>query len=314
MCNFGDLLMKQNNMENEKFDRILCFGEVLWDMLPTGALPGGAPLNVAIHLKKQGKIPVLVSAIGDDEEGKRLMDYLQQSEIYTYLIQTDKTLPTSKVLVHLDENKNASYEICNPVAWDNIQMNKEVAQAAESADLIVFGSLASRNPPTRNTLFQLLEKTEATLLLDVNLRPPFSQKIVEELLQESDFIKLNDDELREISNWNSFTGTEKELASYVSNHYNCPTVCVTRGENGALLYIDGVFYEHPGFKVEVTDTVGAGDSFLAGLIVALSKKWEPEKALEYACALGAFVASKKGAVPDYSENDILYNFAIGKQI
>lgn len=291
-------------METGKFERVLCFGEVLWDMLPTGPLPGGALLNVAIHLKKQGKVPVLVSAIGDDEEGKKLVDYLQESEVYTRLIQIDKTLPTSKVLVYLDENKNASYEICEPVAWDNILMNKEVEQAADSADLVVFGSLASRNLTTRSTLYKLLQKTRGTLLLDVNLRPPFSQKTVEELLYKADFAKLNDDELKEISTWNSFAGTERELVSHLSQFYNCPTVCVTRGEKGALLFIDGLFYEHPGFKVKVADTIGAGDSFLAGLIVSLSKKWSPEKALEWACAIGAFVASQKGAVPDYSGKDI----------
>ncbi len=291
-------------MGNEKFDKILCFGEVLWDMLPTGALPGGALLNVAIHLRKQGKVPVLVSAIGDDEEGKKLMDYLQGAEVYTRLIQTDKTLPTSKVLVHLDENKNASYEICEPVAWDNILMNKEMEQAADSANLMIFGSLASRNLSTRNTLFQLIQKTKATLLLDVNLRPPFIQKTVEDLLHKADFVKLNDDELREVSTWNSVTGTEKELVSHLSRIYNCSTVCVTRGEYGAMLFINGLFYEHPGFKVKVADTVGAGDSFLAGLIVSLSKKWSPEKVLAYACAIGAYVASQKGAVPDYSRKDI----------
>ncbi len=291
-------------METRKFERVLCFGEILWDMLPTGALPGGALLNVAIHLKKQGMVPVLVSAIGDDEEGKNLIDYLQESEVYTRLIQTDKILPTSKVLVHLDENKNATYEICEPIAWDNILMNKEIEQAADSADLVIFGSLASRNPTTRSTLFQLFQKTRATLLLDVNLRPPFSQKAVEELLHKADFVKMNDDELKEISTWNSFSGTERELVGHLSRFYNCPTVCVTRGENGAMLFIDRLFYEHPGFKVKVADTVGAGDSFLAGLIVSLSKKWSPEKALEWASAIGAFVASQKGAVPDYSGKDI----------
>ena len=107
---------------------VICFGEVLWDMLPTGAQPGGAPLNVAVHLKKQGQNPLLVSKIGNDDDGKRLIKFLKQSKIDTRFIQIDDDLPTSQVLVHLDENKNASFEICKPVAWDAIRPTNELNQ------------------------------------------------------------------------------------------------------------------------------------------------------------------------------------------
>lgn len=284
---------------------VICFGEVLWDMLPTGAQPGGAPLNVSVHLKKQGQNPVLISKVGNDENGKRLLQFLKNSGINTKFIQTDDELPTSEVLVHLDENKNARFEICEPVAWDAIKMNNQLKQLVKSAGLIIFGSLASRNETTRETLFQLIENTNAKLILDVNLRPPFHRRsIVEELLHKANMVKLNDDELVEISAWNNISGNEKNLIKHISEYYNCSTVCVTRGENGAALFTENSFYEHPGFKVDATDTVGAGDSFLASLVSNLLKNKSPEKSLEYACATGALVASQKGAVPDYSIQQI----------
>ena len=292
-------------MQKEKYRNIICFGEVLWDKLPTGAKPGGAPLNVAIHLKKQGGNPRLISKIGNDLDGKKLIGFLKNSGLATNLIQVDEHLPTSEVLVHLDENKNASYEICEPVAWDNIQRNKEIEKVSAGSDLIIYGSLASRNQTTRETLFKLLESSKATRLLDVNLRPPYNKPdVVEKLLFMSDFIKLNDDELRIIASWNNKPGNETELIHWLADYYGCSTVCVTRGANGAALIIENEIYEQPGFKINTVDTVGAGDSFLASLVANFAKNLPPQKTLEFACATGAFVASQKGAVPEYSEKEI----------
>jgi fructokinase len=292
-------------MNNSTYNNILCFGEVLWDMLPTGAKPGGAPLNVAIHLIRQGQTPMLVSKIGNDTLGWDLVGFLTEAGLERNLIQVDESLPTSQVNIHLDEKKNATYEICEPVAWDNIHPNNENLETAVKADLIIFGSLASRNKTTRETLFQILEKTKATMLLDVNLRPPFDKpEVINEMLEKADFIKLNNDELLIIAGWNNQKGNETELIHWISEFYQCSTVCVTRGENGAALLMDKHIYEHPGFKVEAVDTVGAGDSFLASLIAHLAQNDSPQKALEYACATGAFVASQKGAVPQYSEKEI----------
>jgi len=292
-------------MQKKIYKHIICFGEVLWDMLPTGAQPGGALLNVAIHLKKQGQNPTLISKIGNDNDGEILLDFLKKSGINTTTIQKDNKLSTSKVLVHIDKNKNASYEICEPVAWDNIQINEANKNAAVNADLIIFGSLALRKQTSRTTLFQLLDISKATRLLDVNLRPPYDkQKIVEELLHKSDFIKLNDDELDVIASWSNKKGSIPELINWLAEFYKCKTVCVTRGANGAALYIENKFYEHPGFKVKAADTVGAGDSFLASLVANLSENIHPQKALENACATGAFVATQKGAVPDYTDIEI----------
>lgn len=292
-------------MSKNSYRNIICFGEVLWDMLPTGAKPGGALMNVAIHLIRQGQSPKLVSKIGNDKLGQELVDFFTETGLDQELMQVDETLPTSQVIIHLDENKNATYEICEPVAWDNIQLTRENLEAAEQADLVIFGSLALRNKTSRETLLHLLENTKATRLLDVNLRPPYDYPdVINEMLKKADFIKLNDDELEIIAGWYKKNGTEPKLIRWISEFFKCPVVCVTRGENGAVLFIENKFYEHSGFKVKAVDTVGAGDSFLASLIANLSKNENPQKALEYACATGAFVASQKGAVPVYTEKEI----------
>ena len=260
-------------MQNLNFNTILCFGEVLWDVLPTGAKPGGAPLNVAIHLNKMKIHPLLISKTGNDREGEDLKEFLISAGLATDFIGTDISLPTSKVLVKLDEQKNATYEICEPVAWDNILLTGSMGKAAAAADLIVYGTLASRNKTTRETLFHLLEISSAVRLLDVNLRPPYNQQEnVEQLLHKSDFVKLNDDELRTIASWHVEPGTETELIHWISDFYHCKIVCVTRGAKGAMLLFENQVYEHPGFAVDAVDTVGAGDSFLAALIAGLDNK------------------------------------------
>lgn len=292
-------------MEKLNVDNIVCFGEVLWDMLPSGAKPGGAPMNVAIHLKRQELNPSIVSRIGNDVNGQKLRAFLQETGMKLEFLQTDETLPTSQVLVRLDSYKNATYEICEPVAWDNIQFTRELENLASKTDLIVFGTLAMRNEITRETLLKFLEHSPAKRFLDVNLRPPYDRKeVVEKMLFLSDFVKLNNDELVTIAGWNSLQGNEEDLARWFSEYFSCSIVCVTRGANGAAILKDEKWHEHPGFKVFAVDTVGAGDSFLAGLIAQLSSGSSSEKALEYACATGAFVASKPGAVPEYSAEDI----------
>ncbi len=288
-----------------KNDSILCFGEVLWDRLPTGAKPGGAPLNVALHLNAIGLDASIASKVGNDKAGAELIAFLQESGVDTSLIQTDEKLPTSEVLVHLDENNNATYEICEPVAWDNITFNDELAQKARDCGLVVYGSLASRNKTTRDTLLKLLE-TDAVKLIDVNLRKPYDKKeVLEKLLKKSDIVKLNDDELMAFANWQGkIDENEQDRVKWFAAQYGVEMVCVTKGDKGAILYFDQQFYEHPGFKVNAVDTVGAGDAFLAGIVAAFLQKKEPKEAIALACATGAFVASKAGATPKYDMKEI----------
>lgn len=285
--------------------QILCIGEILWDRLPSGAKPGGAPMNVTLHLKAIGQDAAIASRIGHDEAGKELKTFLENSGLSTEYIQVDEKLPTSEVLVHLDENNNATYEICEPVAWDNLQLTDNLVEKAIRSGLLVYGSLASRGEQTRQTMVKLLE-SDAVKLIDVNLRKPYDKReIVELLLQKSDIIKLNEDELQVFAGWYDQQNlTEKEMVQWISDQYDAKLVCVTKGEKGAVLFSDKSFYDHPGFKINAVDTVGAGDAFLAGLVAALFDNKSYEDALSFACATGAFVASKAGATPKYDMHEI----------
>ena len=158
-------------------------------------------MNVALHLNRIGQKVSISSKVGNDERGEKLLAFLEDSGLRTDLIQIDETLPTSEVLVHLDENNNATYEICEPVAWDNLVLTDSLILQAKSSGLIIYGTLASRNPETRNTILRLLEN-DVVKLIDVNLRQPYdTREIVEQLILKSDIVKLNDEELGVFGQW-----------------------------------------------------------------------------------------------------------------
>lgn len=285
--------------------RVLCIGETLWDKLPSGAKAGGAPMNVALHLQKFGLNVSFVSKVGSDKLGASLIDFITNAGLNTISIQTDTVLPTSEVLVHLGESNQISYEICEPVAWDNIEFNKTVEELANNTDYIIYGTLASRNETSKNTIHKVLE-SDAYKVIDVNLRPPYgNKKVVVPLLEKANLAKLNDEELECIAGWFDYElKSEKEGIEWFAKQFNCDTVCVTKGDKGAVLLHNNEFYQHSGFKVSAVDAVGAGDAFLAGLIHSLSSKDKAEHALQFACATGAFVATKTGATPDYNFEEI----------
>lgn len=282
--------------------KILCFGEVLWDAFGEEKKAGGAPMNVARHLVQQHMDVAFASRVGVDASGDGLVDFLRQNGLYTNLIQRDETLPTCEVTVQLDEHNQATYVIPQPVSWDNIQLEDALIDAARSASAIVYGSLASRTETTRNTLLTLLGNTRALKIFDVNLRPPhYTQATIEALANHADVIKMNDEEA------GILIGTDASLREKIETFhakYGAKTICVTCGGKGAVIWHDKQFYEHPGYKVQVADTVGAGDSFLATFITGLLGGQPMQQILIKASAIGAFVASKRGANPVYDEAEI----------
>ncbi len=288
----------------KKNDKVLCFGEVLWDNLPTGPLPGGAPMNVALHLSRFDINSTIASSVGNDPKGESLKDFLAESGLGTDLIQVHETLPTSEVLVYLDEHNTATYEICEPVAWDEIMLTQELIEEVKTSKAIVFGSLASRNQTTRNTLNELLNN-DILKIMDVNLRPPFdTEEIVKNLLAKSDIVKMNDEELMTISEWYQLSGTLDERIISFSGLLNLTMLIVTKGKNGASVLHMNQLYKHDGYKVITADSVGAGDAFLAGFLAALFEGKEISRALKEASAIGAYVASQSGATPLYSKEII----------
>jgi len=286
---------------------ILCIGEVLWDVLPTGRKPGGAPMNVALHLSRLGNSVQIASRVGVDRDGEDLTNFILEQGLGTSQIQLDPELPTSEVFVKLDTKNNAKFEIPGPVAWDNIKYTAALQDLSQSVGLIVYGTLGSRNTTTRESIIKTL-KSEALKLIDVNLRSPYTKKsIVIELLLMADIAKLNDDELHIIAGWDGKEAKdETELMEWIVKQYKLKMIVVTKGDKGAILFDkeEDAFHQHNGYTIQVADTVGAGDAFLAGLISSILKGKSPDEALGFACATGAFVASQSGATPNYQYSDI----------
>lgn len=285
--------------------KIVCFGEVLWDVLPSERVAGGAPMNVSIRLQSLGIPAKIISRTGNDESGKALLEIIRSKGVDISLVQQDDELSTGEVLVKLDKTGTASYEIVYPSAWDKIQLNEENTDAVNQADVLVFGSLACRDEVSKNTLRRLLEHAKYKIF-DVNLRPPFySLVLVEELMKKADFIKMNEEELDLLTKAMGCTKDEiEEKINFTAKKTNTHSICVTRGDKGAVLFMDGSFFSHPGYKVTVADTIGAGDSFLAALISKIFDSADHARSLQFASAMGAIVASKKGAIPDVSKKEI----------
>ncbi|MBE9490559.1 MAG: carbohydrate kinase [Bacteroidetes bacterium] len=285
---------------------VTCFGEVLWDVFPTHKEIGGAPLNVALRLSSFGNVVSMISSVGDDAEGERLLDYITSSGLNTDGIQINDQFKTSQVKVILDEKGSATYNIEFPCAWDNILLNEDLKNAVKFSDAFVFGSLVVRNDISRHTLTELL-KISKFKIFDVNLRPPhYTMAILSELMQMADFIKFNDEELLEICQHSGFLSNDIEAnIKFISNATNTNYICVTLGKDGAMLFVNNTFYENCGYSIKVKDTVGAGDSFLASLISKLLDNKLPQEALDFACAVGAIVAGSNGANPKIAEKDIL---------
>lgn len=284
--------------------KIVCFGEVLWDILPAGAEPGGAPMNVAYHLKKLGNNPAVITSIGADDYGKRLHDIFASSGVSTEYFQTDPAHSTGLVHATPNEFNEVVYDIVKPVAWDFIGWEDRFTGLLAGADLLVFGSLASRNQASRDTLLQLLE-TPPKKVLDINLRPPhFHRTWIEFLLGKADILKLNGAELELITGWFSNYATPQERINSLQDKFNVETVVVTMGGEGAMVAHDGQTWRHPGYPVRVADTIGSGDSFLAGFLHNMLAGSPYDRALTFACGLGSYIASRSGACPDYSVADV----------
>ena len=284
---------------------IVCFGEILWDVFPTHKKIGGAPLNVAVRLQSLDNNASMISCIGEDTIGDEIVEFLKEQGVNTENIQVDKKLRTGEVKVTLDEKGSASYEIEFPRAWDNIQLTEKSKNSVKTADAFIFGSLIARTKTSRNTLYELL-KLAKFKIFDVNLRAPhYTSDVLIHLMNEADFIKFNDDEIFEIAKKLGFESQFLEQnILFIAKETNTKNICVTKGAHGAILYYNETMFYNDGYTVKVMDTVGAGDSFLASLINKLLKATPPQDAINFACAVGALVASSEGANPKIEDEAI----------
>jgi len=278
---------------------VVTYGEVLWDILPTGAVPGGAPMNVAYHLHNTGQHPALITRIGSDDLGSSLKDYFSNFGVCTDYFQQDELLETGKVFAHLLPNNEVAYDIVSPSAWDFIVVEDRLIELVKQSSYFIYGSLASRSNVSAETLLQLLAIAPIKVL-DLNLRKPHIERpLLEQLLQTADILKLNEAELEFVTSWFAEYSSIEERVQIIRKQFGIQHIVVTLGSKGAYMWMNNQSWWHEGYVVEVEDTIGSGDAFLAGMISQMIAQETPDNILDFACKLGAFIATQKGACPEY---------------
>ena len=289
------------------------FGEILWDCLPSGRHAGGAPFNVAADLAQLGVSVSLISAVGRDPLGDEILKVAGDKKVNVDFVSRVRIgLPTGTVIATVHEKGNATYELVQPAAWDEIKVSTKALEAVGKARAFTFGSLAGRSPYNLEQLDRLLEVKGPLKFFDVNLRPPFVDlELIMDLARRADVIKLNDGEVGKLASWlqtgeatHNTPRSPDEIAhacALIADATKVSRICVTLAEEGAALWDRGNVVTALAPKVIVKDTVGAGDAFMAGLMVGLTRSTDPRKVLENACRLGAYVASHYGATPLFSK-------------
>lgn len=292
---------------------VLCIGEALWDVLPGGRVPGGAPMNVALRLGAFGCRSRLLTRVGCDEAGRDLVAYLDGLGLDTRFVQYDSRWPTGYVAVDTSDALAAHFDIAAPVAWDFIDAAEYLAQTDEPVDTVVYGSLAARNPVACASQFRLLEQARLRIF-DVNRRPPWDDReLIERLLRKAHWVKLNETELALVQAWHGLALPATDAVRWLVDFYGLDAVCATLGADGAMLLWGGRLYRQSAFEVDVVDTVGCGDAFLGALLAGLLDRGDPAAVLERACAAGAIVARHPGGNPELREDDIRAMLEYGRR-
>jgi fructokinase len=281
---------------------VVGLGELLWDMFPEGEQLGGAPANFAYMTNLLGDRGVVASRIGDDDLGRAARQRLERLRLSTTDVQVDPAHPTGVVKVDVDPAGQPSFDIAPDVAWDFFEWTPAWNSLAQRADAVCFGSLAQRSPQSLKTIRSFLNalRPGTTRVFDVNLRQSFySARVLEESSEVADIIKVNHDELPVVAKLLGlpFTYDEMRAAQWLRAKYDAKLVCITRGAKGSVVVSETETSEHPGYRVHVADTVGAGDAFTAALVYHYLRHASVSTLNEAANRMGAWVASQSGATP-----------------
>ncbi|MDE6305304.1 MAG: carbohydrate kinase [Muribaculaceae bacterium] len=282
-------------------DIVVGMGEALWDVLPEGKKIGGAPANFAYHVSQFGLESCAVSAVGEDALGAEILDNFTQKGVQ-YLIET-VPYPTGTVQVEIDQAGIPQYEIKENVAWDNIPYTVKLESLAGRTRAVCFGSLAQRNIVSRNTINRFLDAIpqddSRLVVFDVNLRQGFYNKeILCNSMKRCNILKINDEELVTVSRMFGYPGIDLQDKCWILlGKYNLKMLILTCGINGSYVFTPGNVSFQPTPKVEVADTVGAGDSFTAAFIANILKGRSVADAHKCAVNTSAFVCTQQGAMP-----------------
>lgn len=288
--------------------RTLLFGLILFDIIDGKKYVGGPAINIALHMAYHGWTPTLISCVGDDELGRTAKGVLIENNISTEYIHTDIMHETGWVKVFLDHQGNPSFEIIKPVAYDHISLSdKQVSNLSqEPFEILYFGTVVQRNNKSQETLKQVIRNISAKeIFFDINLRTGhYSKEVVDFSLNHTDILKLNEEELLQVSELFSIdTKDETRLIEWIFNKYPSRIILLTRGANGVSVFTHDRREDFAGHKVKVKDTVGSGDAFSAGFIMEYLSSGDVYLAAQKGNELGAYVATRSGAVPELDEKE-----------
>ena len=279
---------------------IVGLGEALWDVLPEGKKLGGAPANFAYHAAQFGLDTIAISALGEDKLAEETIDALKEHNL-NYLMPR-VPYPTGTVQVTLTGDGIPTYDIKENVAWDNIPLTDEMLEVAKNARAVCFGSLAQRNVVSRENIHKFLDATpdDCVKIFDINLRQQFyTKEVIKESLKRCNILKINDEELVLIGRMFGYPGLDIENKCWlILGKYNLDMLVLTCGTNGSYVFTPGQmsFQETP--KVEVADTVGAGDSFTGSFVGSILNGKPVPEAHKTAVQVSAFVCTQNGAMPE----------------
>ena len=285
--------------------KIVSFGEVLWDILPSTDHLGGAPFNFAWHAHNLGHEVCFISAVGNDQRGNQALEQMADLGLSTRFVRQVSDYPTGTVTVALDSLELPQYVIHRPAAYDFPALDLADFEALlnPAPDWIYFGTLQETSPPAHNLLLKLLAAAPtARYFYDVNLRAgSFTPELVQALARHAHVLKLNEQEipvLREISGLHG--GSLEQFCRHCLRTFELSAVCITLGPKGCALLMDNEYLEAPGFSVKVADTIGAGDASSAALIHGISAGWTAARTAEFANRIGGLIASRPGGTPKWT--------------
>jgi len=278
--------------------KVIGIGEILWDLLPEGKQLGGAPTNFAYHARQLGHHSSIISSVGNDELGREIIQNIKDTGIVSFIDTIDK--PTGTVSVQLDKNGIPNYVIHEDVAWDFITPSESALEFASQTDAICFGSLAQRAETSYYSIQEILKTVPDTALkvFDINMRQRFySENIISKSLKKANVLKINDEEILVFAEMFGISGDEFEIMHQILDNYNLKILALTKGAEGSWLISqeEDSYLDTP--EVRVADTVGAGDSFTAGLVSGLLNNKPLKEIHRSAVDISAFVCTQKGATP-----------------
>ncbi len=288
--------------------RLVAIGEVLWDVIGDQEYLGGAALNFSAHATRLGHTVFFVSAVGKDERGRRVLDRMAEIGLPTRYVREVETHRTGVVTVELDPAGVPNFTIHHPAAYDAPELtDADLADLISPApDWIYFGTLFQMSPQARKLTYRLIDsRCGARLLYDVNLRKDhYTAPLLRELMARPRVVKLNEDEATAINElFGRASQSLEDFCRSYAREYGWESVCVTCGEKGCAMLVDGEYVEAGGYKVQAQDTVGAGDAFAAAFVHGLSLHWSPAEIADFANRVAALVASRPGGTPVWTLED-----------